>query len=110
MELQVGHPARTNLFESSGPVRESVRWRWGTLRVGDSVRLKPGTRADVLDLALSGRVATVDSIEMDYEDRFHVAVTVDDDPGCDLGRMRQPGHRFFFALEDLEPSDVAGER
>jgi hypothetical protein len=95
--------------EGSGSVRESVRWRWGTLRVGDRVRLKPAARADVLDLALSGRVATVASIEMDYEDRFHVAVTVDDDPGRDLGLMRQPGHRFFFALEELGPPDAAGE-
>ena len=34
---------------------------------------------------------------------------VDDDPGKDLGALRQPGHRFFFALDDLErlePSEV----
>jgi hypothetical protein len=34
---------------------------------------------------------------------------VDDDPGKDLGAMRQPGHRFFFGLDDierLEPAEV----
>jgi hypothetical protein len=32
----------------------------------------------------------------------HVALLVDDDPGKDLGELRQPGHRFFFGLDDLE--------
>ena len=90
------------------PVRESARWRWGTLRVGDSVRLCPREGADVIDLALRGMLATVESIEMDFEDRIHVAVVVDDDPGKDFGLMRQPGHRFFFGLDDIEPPD-AGE-
>jgi len=30
-------------------------------------------------------------------------VVVEDDPGRDLGEKRQPGHRFFFAPEELEP-------
>ena len=85
------------------PVRESARWPWGTLRVGDAVRLVPRDGADVIDIALRGRLATVESIEMDFEDRIHVAVVVDDDPGKDFGLMRQPGHRFFFSLDDIEP-------
>jgi hypothetical protein len=89
------------------PVRESARWPWGTLRVGDSVRLGPGDGADVIDIALRGRLATVESIEMDFEDRIHVAVVVDDDPGREFGLMRQPGHRFFFSLDDIEPPDGA---
>jgi hypothetical protein len=28
---------------------------------------------------------------------------MDDDPGKDLGMLRQPGHRFFFHLEEIEP-------
>lgn len=88
------------------PMREAARWRWGTLRVGDSVRLRPGEGADVIDIALRGRLATVESIERDFEDRIHVAVIVDDDPGRDLGLMRQPGHRFFFSIDDLEPPTV----
>ncbi len=43
------------------------------------------------------------SIEQDYEDVVYLAVTVDDDPGADLGMLRQPGHRFFFTLDDVEP-------
>jgi hypothetical protein len=30
-------------------------------------------------------------------------VIVDDDPGRDLGLLRQPGHRFFFTPEEVEP-------
>jgi hypothetical protein len=31
---------------------------------------------------------------------------LDDDPGRDLGLLRQPGHRFFFAPEEVEPMPV----
>jgi hypothetical protein len=67
------------------------------------VRLRPGLGGDILDLALKGKTATIESIEQDYEDQFHVAVTLDADPGQDLGRARQPGHRFFFKPEELAP-------
>jgi hypothetical protein len=70
---------------------------------GDRVRLAPRGRADVFDLALAGRVATVASIEEDFEGQAYVTVTVDDDPGQDLGRAGQPGHRFFFRTEEVEP-------
>ncbi len=73
------------------------------IRAGDRVRLRPRGRADILDLALAGKTATVDTIEQDYEGRIYLAVTVDDDPGRDLGALRQPGHRFFFQPEEVEP-------
>jgi len=73
------------------------------LRAGDRVRLHPRGRADILDLALLGKVATLESIEQDFEGRVYLAVTVDDDPGRDLGRLLQPGHRFFFQPDDVEP-------
>jgi len=87
---------------------ESVRWRDGTLHRGDRVRIHPRKRADIMDMVLEGRTAVVESIERDYEDLFHVALLVDDDPGKDLGAMRQPGHRFFFSLDDIVPV-IAGE-
>jgi hypothetical protein len=88
---------------------ESVRWRDGTLRRGDRVRIRPRKRADIMDMVLEGRTAVVESIERDYEDVIHVALLIDDDPGKDLGAMRQPGHRFFFGLDDIVPADAAGE-
>jgi hypothetical protein len=73
------------------------------IRQGDRVRLRPRGRADILDLALADRIATVEAIEQDYDGRVYLAVTVDDDPGKDLGVLRQPGHRFFFLPEEVEP-------
>jgi hypothetical protein len=56
-----------------------------------------------MDLALADRAATIEAIEQDFEGRVFLAVTVDDDPGKDLGILRQPGHRFFFRPDDVEP-------
>ena len=72
-------------------------------RVGDPVRLWPLGEADIMDIALKGKTAVIASIEQDYEDRIHIAVTVDDDPGRDLGASGKPGHRFFFRPEEVEP-------
>jgi hypothetical protein len=66
------------------------------------VRLHPLGRADILDLALEGKTAAIEAIEQDFEGRVYFAVTVDDDPGRDLGELRQPGHRFFFGVEEVE--------
>ena len=73
------------------------------VRVGDRVRLRPRHGGDVLDIALAGQVALVESIEQDYEGNCHVCVVLDDDPGRDLGLLRQPGHRFFFDAAEVEP-------
>jgi hypothetical protein len=73
------------------------------IRAGDQVRLRPRGRADIMDLVLAGMTATVESIEEDLEGRVYLAVTIDDDPGKDLGTLRQPGHRFFFGPDEVEP-------
>ncbi|MGO9599585.1 MAG: hypothetical protein ACLP7Q_16470 [Isosphaeraceae bacterium] len=73
------------------------------LCAGDRVVLRPRRRADVFDLALHGKIATIESIEQDLEGQIYLAVTVDDDPGNDLGALRQPGHRFYFHFEEIEP-------
>jgi hypothetical protein len=72
------------------------------LRIGDAVRLRPRGRADVLDLALAGKEATVVAIEEDLEGRRYIAVTINDDPGRDLGEQGYLGHRFFFRPEEVE--------
>lgn len=78
------------------------------VRRGSRVRLKPREGADALDLTLAGRVGVVAGIEQDYDDRVHLAVTLADDPGRDLGDARMPGHRFFFAPDEVEPLDADG--
>ena len=82
---------------------ESVHVGRAELRQGDRVRLWPRGRADILDMALEGKDATIESIEQDFEGRAYLAVTVDEDPGKDLGALRLSGHRFFFRPEDVEP-------
>ena len=71
-------------------------------KVGDRVRLRPRKGGDVFDIALARQVATIEALEQDYEGKVHVCVVLDDDPGRDLGMMRQPGHRFFFAVDEVE--------
>ena len=71
---------------------------------GDRVRLHPkGRGTDIMDLVVDGRMAVIEAVEQDYEDRIHLAVVLEDDPGQDLGMMRQPGHRFFFSPDEVEP-------
>lgn len=72
------------------------------LKPGDRVRLRPRGRADIFDMALDGKTATIAAIEQDYENRIHLAVTIDDDPGKDLGAQGKPGHRFFFSPDEVE--------
>jgi hypothetical protein len=72
------------------------------LNVGDRVRLQPKAGGDIMDIALKDKVAIVEAIETDFEDRVHVAVTLIDDPGRDLGLGRYPGHRFFFSPDEVE--------
>jgi hypothetical protein len=71
-------------------------------RAGDRVRLHPRKKADIFDIALDGKIAIIESIERDFEDNVHFAVTVESDPGRDLGVARQIGHRFFFGPEEVE--------
>ena len=80
------------------------------LQVGTTVRLQPKSRADIFDIALTGRLATIESIERDFDGRIHLAVTVDDDPGRDFGADRMPGHRFFFAPDEVEPTTPGAPR
>jgi len=84
-------------------VLDSIRVFGCDLKPGDRVRLWPKNGGDILDIALTGRTAVIEAIEQDYENKVHLAVVLDDDPGRDLGMLRQPGHRFFFSPEEIEP-------
>jgi hydrogenase maturation protease len=99
-------------LERPGP--ESAVVAGTTIRRGSRVRLQPRAGGDIFDLALSGRLAEVVSLEEDDEGRVHVTVMLDDDPGRDLGAASVLGHRFFFGLDEVEPvaggGQVAAER
>lgn len=87
----------------SGPAAAQALTPGGPVRPGDHVRLQPTAGGDIFDMALRNRMAVVDAIEQDLENRLYIAVVVDDDPGKDLGQMRKPGHRFFFRPEEVQP-------
>ena len=87
------------------PALESVSVGGVELRKGSRVLLWPRSGGDIMDLALKGKVAFVDGLEQDYEGRIYIAVTLEDDPGRDLGEDRFLGHRFFFSPEEVEPLD-----
>jgi hypothetical protein len=92
-----------NPFEETKAAPESVAIFGVELRVGDRVRLCPTKQADIMDMALAGKIAVIEAIEQDFENKIQFAVVLDDDPGREFGMMRQPGHRFFFAPEEVEP-------
>ena len=115
-EIRAGDPRARRILERTEALSENDMAKLhGTLRNprafeapsqfkrGDRVRLWPRKNADIMDVALRGKIAEIESVEVDYEDRIHLAVILEDDPGKDLGALRQPGHRFFFSPEEVEP-------
>lgn len=90
------------VLEDKTPL-DHVTIREARIKVGDRVRLRPRKGGDVLDIALAGQTAYVESLEQDYEGKVHVCVVIENDPGRDLGLLRQPGHRFFFDADEVEP-------
>jgi predicted DNA-binding protein with PD1-like motif len=88
---------------------ESVSIFGVEVKTGTRVRLWPQKTADIMDMALKGKVEIVEAIERDFDDRVHLAVVLEDDPGRDLGMLRQPGHRFFFSPDEVEPLALNGE-
>jgi hydrogenase maturation protease len=89
------------------PVPRSVMAGGVEIGRGSQVVLRPHDGGDIMNRALTGRLATIEAIHEDLDGRVHLAVTLEDDPGRDLGEDRRPGHRFFFGVDEVEP--LAGE-
>ncbi len=109
VDLAAGDDERAR-SDSSKPGLVSLWVDGRRLAVGAHVRLNPKRRADIMDIVLKDQEAVIEAIERDFEDRVHVAVTLLDDPGRDLGLDRYPGHRFFFAQDEIELLDRNGGR
>ena len=92
------------------PTLESVVVEGVELRKGSKVLLWPRSGGDIMDIALAGKAAFIEGIEQDYEDRIYIAVTLEEDPGRDLGGDRILGHRFFFSPEEVVPLDLEDAR
>lgn len=73
---------------------------------GSRVRLRPGARrTDAQDMFLAGRVARVQAVLFDVEERGYLAVTLEDDPASDLHVMH--GRYLYFDPAEVEPMDAA---
>jgi hypothetical protein len=92
------------------PTLESLLVEGVELKKGSRVLLQPRAGGDIMDIALAGKVAFIEGIEQDFEDRIYVSVTLEDDPGRDLGGDRILGHRFFFSPEEVVPLDLESAR
>lgn len=98
-----GRPIEFDDFFGANTRLESVTAAGVQLKAGDRVRIRPIARADVMDVALAGQTAIIEAIEQDLEKRVHLALVLENDPGKDLGMLRQPGHRFFYGVDEIEP-------
>ena len=92
------------------PTLESLLVEGIELKKGSRVLLQPRAGGDIMDIALAGKVAFIEGIEQDFEDRIYLSVTLEDDPGRDLGGDRILGHRFFFSPEEVVPLDLENAR
>jgi hypothetical protein len=89
------------LAELDVPAMDCVFVEGVKVSKGSIVRLDPKRRADVWDVFLRGKLATVRAIHQDVENQMYVAVTVDDDPASDLHDWY--GRSFFFYPEEIQP-------
>lgn len=70
-------------------------------RKGDTIRLKLGRRrSDAMDMLLDNKLATIEIIYVDYEDKVYLAVTINDDPGQEMAR--ELGRYMFFNPDEVE--------
>jgi hypothetical protein len=69
---------------------------------GSRVRLCPGARrSDAQDMFLAGRVARVEGVFLDVEDKRYLAVTLEEDPAAELHQWH--GRYLYFAPDEVEP-------
>jgi hypothetical protein len=94
--------ADTRRAMDAKPQLAFLRAHGANLRIGDRVRLNPKAGADIMDVVLKNEIAVIEAIERDFEDKIHVAVVLENDPGREFGLDRMPGHRFFFSPDEIE--------
>jgi hypothetical protein len=80
---------------------DSVPVGGAIVRTGSRVRIAPNARADAMDMFLAGKTARVTGVFRDFDDRVHVAVVLDDDPGADL--RLAAGRFLYIAAHQHEP-------
>jgi len=87
---------------SVDPDTDAVEIRGVLVAKGAKVRLCPGARrSDAQDMFLAGKVAEVQAVFHDLEDKRFLAVTLEDDPNADL--QIQHGRFLYFSPDEVEP-------
>lgn len=87
---------------SFSPDTEVVEVGGVSIGKGCRVRLRPGVRrADAQDMFLADRVAVVEGVFLDVDDRRYLAVTIEDDPAADLKQAH--GRYLYFSPDEVEP-------
>ncbi len=96
-------PSEPGAQADDNPGEERATVDGVTFERGTKLVLKPGVERDPYDRMLYVRRATLERIYVDYDDRVHLAVTVDDDPGQQL--MRETGRYLFFRPGEVQLSE-----
>jgi hypothetical protein len=107
-EMSTLHGAwRELLNPADAPAPENASIDVAGVRIsrGSRVRLDPRRRADPIDILVRGRVARVQGVYRDLDDRVHVAVVLDDDPAGDLHASY--GRFMYYGPEELVPLEDA---
>jgi hypothetical protein len=79
------------------PERAAIDTPGGRIGRGAKVRLAPKRRSDTMDMFLAGRIAVVESVHTDVEDRIYVAVSVEGEEGATLHGSYS---RFYYFYPD----------
>lgn len=83
------------------PWTDTVDVRGAVVGKGSRVRLQPSLQADLHDMFLGGREATVAGVFHDVDGGVHVAVTVDQDPAAEMYEAQ--GRFYYFHPDEVEP-------
>jgi hypothetical protein len=90
---------------SVSPDTDSVIIAGQQVARGSRVRLRPGARrADAQDMFLIGRVAEVQAVLLDVDDKPYLAVSLADEPDEDI-RIAH-GRFLYFSTDEVEPCEA----
>ena len=85
---------------------ESIEIRGSELRPGSRVILHPRGWLEIMDRTLRDKVAIIESIEQDFEERLFVAVIVEGAGGREACNGHRACNRFFFRPDEVELFDT----
>ena len=114
LDVPVGYDPQTPWWDpeadaSVSPDTDSVLIGGQQVARGSLVRLEPGARrADAQDMFLVGRIAEVQAVLTDVEDRPYLAVSLADDPDADL-RIAH-GRFLYFSPDEVAPIEAGDIR